>query len=238
VQIVDNLVLAEAAKAIGTSFALAGVTGSPMAGVFALIGPQPGTSGVKNTSQVDPAGPNPGGLGALVERAVNSPFGQSALQLLHDVAVTVITFVVVEDALTSSNQITSKGTHVHTDACYGRCTIIVAPTIVQQLGDVASRYGNLECDKAAEALKDVLISNRLNGELLVLTFPNAYNGYVTSNAQGGTIAISHTGMHQGIKYNGLVHCNVHPYGLSEPEWIDDFNAAFPPKLLSRALFLP
>ena len=34
--------------------------------------------------------------------------------------------------------------------------------------------------------------------------------------------ISENGLHYGIEYNGVVHCNIHPYGLPRSAWEADF----------------
>lgn len=45
-------------------------------------------------------------------------------------------------------------------------------------------------------------------------------GFVWSDIANKTI--SQNGIHMGVKYNGIVYCNVHPYGLPEALWINDF----------------
>jgi len=36
------------------------------------------------------------------------------------------------------------------------------------------------------------------------------------------IMVASNGYHMGIEYNGMVYCNVHPYGLPVMLWTDDF----------------
>lgn len=47
--------------------------------------------------------------------------------------------------------------------------------------------------------------------------------------------ISENGRHVGIKYNGLVYCNVHPEGLPEQVWLNDF-LAIGERRIDRQLF--
>jgi len=56
---------------------------------------------------------------------------------------------------------------------------------------------------------------------IVINFPVS-PGIVYSEKYN--IQVSENGMHQGVLYNGYVYCNVHPYGLPEQEWINDFVA--------------
>lgn len=106
------------------------------------------------------------------------------------------------------------------------------------LADIGRSFGNLKCDDAARAMKSYLQSRNQRGELLILHFPGAVNGFVICKSyMGGNEAISYTGMHQGIFYQGLVFDNIHPYGLPEQVWINDFETAIPiPPNVSRYPF--
>ena len=46
-------------------------------------------------------------------------------------------------------------------------------------------------------------------------------GYIWSDIKGKTI--SENGVHIGVLYNGIVYCNVHPFGLPEIVWTEDFH---------------
>lgn len=35
-------------------------------------------------------------------------------------------------------------------------------------------------------------------------------------------AVGNNGFHVGVLYKGKIYCNVHPYGLDEDIWINDF----------------
>lgn len=62
-----------------------------------------------------------------------------------------------------------------------------------------------------------------NGQIVRLEFPNAYNGYVISDKNPNE-AISHTGVHYGFMYKGIVHCVVYPEGKLYEDWINSFSA--------------
>ena len=56
---------------------------------------------------------------------------------------------------------------------------------------------------------------------------------ININFSGGTyvesllygIEVSLNGYHVGILYDGMVYCNIHPYGLPILAWVDDFVGA-------------
>jgi hypothetical protein len=135
------------------------------------------------------------------------------------------------------NEIGNSG-YFDAPMCEGNNTSAANTTRVSrgELGRIAGRFGNLECDDAARAMRDHLIRHNQHGELLILTFPNAHLGWVVSDTFGANRHVSRSGWHHGILYNGLVHCNVHPNGIPEAAWIDDFHASAPPKLLTRVPF--
>ena len=92
-----------------------------------------------------------------------------------------------------------------------------------ELKGVASRYGNLQCVQAKNAMLQYLMSQNLHGSVIELRFP-PYPGFVYSNMYNKQI--SENGYHVGIEYKGIVYCNVHPTGLPEQAWINDFEAGF------------
>ena len=91
-----------------------------------------------------------------------------------------------------------------------------------KLGDVAGSYGTFKCKEAADAMQKYLQKKGLHGSVITLTFPDANYGYVISLSKNETI--SENGVHRGIEFNGIVYCNVHPYGLPKQQWINDFMA--------------
>ena len=95
----------------------------------------------------------------------------------------------------------------------------------EKLTDIAKEYKEFECDKAADAIAASLKKNKQKGEIIELFFENAYYGYVCSERLGYNNAISLTGMHCGVEYNGIVYCNIYPEGLPELQWIASFSDA-------------
>ena len=91
-----------------------------------------------------------------------------------------------------------------------------------KLGDIAGSYGTFKCKEAADAMQKHLQKKGLHGSVITLTFPDANYGFVISLSKNETI--SENGLHRGIEFNGIVYCNVHPYGLPKQQWINDFMA--------------
>lgn len=141
----------------------------------------------------------------------------------------VSAFSSVVSSSTMSSAFSSANTTYQTD-------FITA--IRNTLPDIAGGYGNLECTQAASAMRVFLLSKNQHGELIVLKFPGAYNGMVVCKSyMGGNVAISHTGMHQGILYQGYIFDNLHAYGMPLSVWINDFETAVPiPPIVDRYPF--
>lgn len=77
------------------------------------------------------------------------------------------------------------------------------------------------CKDAAESMTDYLKKNNQHGSIITITYTNSI-GYIWSDIAGATI--SQNGVHVGVEYNGIVYCNVHPFGLPETLWVNDFYA--------------
>ena len=104
-------------------------------------------------------------------------------------------------------------------------------TVEEELGEIAGQYGDLECVAARDAIVDYLLTRNLSYTVIELQF-SPIPGYVYSNMYDRQI--SENGYHVGVEYNGNVYCNVHPLGLPEQTWIDDFEAAFnEPPVITR-----
>jgi len=98
--------------------------------------------------------------------------------------------------------------------------------VEELLEEEAGKHGLFRCDAAAAAMAEILRKNGRDGEIIILTWTNS-RGHVISisnplNIPGG--AISTNAMHQGVLFNGIVRCNVHPRGLPEAQRINDFAA--------------
>lgn len=61
----------------------------------------------------------------------------------------------------------------------------------------------------------------MHGAIVTINY-ETLPGYVVSDIHGGKV-ISDNGFHVGVLYEGKIYCNVHPYGLPEQEWVDDFH---------------
>ena len=59
-------------------------------------------------------------------------------------------------------------------------------------------------------------------ERITIKFSDKKRGVVVSVSTNPNKPISENGIHTGVLYNGLVRCNIHPSGLPEREWINDF----------------
>ena len=93
-------------------------------------------------------------------------------------------------------------------------------TVSKDIGNITSSYGKFQCDKAAESVVDYLKGNNQHGSLVTIHFVNS-RGYIWSDVANTTI--SQNGFHVGVEYKGIVFCNVHPLGLPEAQWINDFH---------------
>jgi RHS repeat-associated protein len=113
---------------------------------------------------------------------------------------------------------------------------IYVSAAAKKLPGIAGKYKpqDYACNKAAEEMKQTLRKLKLHGQIITLTFPNAYNGYVMSNRF--SFAISRNYFHMGVAFNGIVYCPVYPEGIPVQKWINSFYAAAPPKLISYASF--
>jgi RHS repeat-associated protein len=87
------------------------------------------------------------------------------------------------------------------------------------LGGIASQYGNYKCKEAARAMQRTL--NKLNADFKIWVLKFSEGGHILSKSKPGE-SISVNGFHVGVCVEHIVYCNVHPYGLPEQAWIDDF----------------
>ena len=101
-------------------------------------------------------------------------------------------------------------------------------SITEGISSTAGRYGNLQCVQAANAIKDFLLSNNLHGSIIEIRFPPS-PGYVVSISHNNN-TISENGRHFGVEYQGIVYCNVHPFGLPTEMWISDFDGVGPKEI--------
>ena len=112
---------------------------------------------------------------------------------------------------------------------------MISSTIIRKgLSGIAGNYGNLECDKAAEEMRKYLRRKNEHGAIIILKFLNS--SFVLSEKDTST-AISETGIHMGVLYQGTVYCNVYPTGLPEKTWINSFyDASGLPPIVTKIPF--
>ena len=108
-----------------------------------------------------------------------------------------------------------------------------------ELEGIAREYGNLQCEKAKNAMADFLTKNNKRFEEVRMVFAGRAGviSFILESA-GFTGNISENGIHWGIAYGGRIHCNIHPAGLPESVWVNDFwgvgglESISPPRLRS------
>lgn len=88
------------------------------------------------------------------------------------------------------------------------------------LNDIASSFGNLKCVEATECMAEYLRRNGQKAEIITITYTGGFS-FIWSVSKCKVISENY--IHVGLLYNGIVYCNVHPYGLPESSWIADFD---------------
>lgn len=101
-------------------------------------------------------------------------------------------------------------------------SVVKSVSVEDELNDIADSFGEYRCKEAAQSMADYLTQNGHKAQIVEITFWGG-RGYVWSDIAQRTI--SENGTHVGVLFNGLVFCNVHPYGLPEATWIADFHGA-------------
>jgi len=99
-------------------------------------------------------------------------------------------------------------------------TFIQPETISGELGEIASVFPTFECEKAMRAMGFHLMKSGQKFTVIEIIDP-MYPGIIWSDTVNRSI--SENGYHVGVKFLGLVHCNVHPLGLPEEQWLNDFH---------------
>ena len=108
---------------------------------------------------------------------------------------------------------------------YNYCSTSVATATAvaagKKLQNIAEGFKDFQCVEAMEAMKEYLKKKKLHGYVVTIQYPVS-PGYVYTIEYDRQI--SRNGKHVGVEYNGLVYCNVHPYGLPYEVWVKDFIA--------------
>jgi len=131
----------------------------------------------------------------------------------------------------------------------------VTDAITVELEETAREFGELfRCQDAATAMAAVLIRAGRRPVFAELQYglPNPeYPIINVTTISGGRIGsafppgatVSRSGHHVGILFNGRIHCNVHPAGLPEEVWFNDFSGlgqqirSFSPYIMGVSLFI-
>jgi RHS repeat-associated protein len=104
----------------------------------------------------------------------------------------------------------------------GNSRVSNANAIPGELTRIAGQYGNLKCVEARKAMEKHIKAKKQHGAIISLQFTGLgrFNN-IMSISQNRVISLN--GHHEGILYNGLVYCNVHPEGIPFEAWIFDFD---------------
>ena len=92
---------------------------------------------------------------------------------------------------------------------------------VSDVVNILKRYGKYKCKEAAAALEKMLLDSNTRSNLITIQYRGG-RGYIWSNSKQDVI--SENGFHCGTEINGIVYCNIHPYGLPVQDWLSDFEA--------------
>lgn len=95
------------------------------------------------------------------------------------------------------------------------------------MSDIAGQYGIFKCKEAAAAMAEYLRKQKREFKFITMYYPSegtiisltreAIYGFDSKESR-----ISENGYHYGIEYNGVIFCNVHPFGLPRAAWEADF----------------
>lgn len=108
----------------------------------------------------------------------------------------------------------------------GVSTIEINLKQIEQIQSIASRYGNLECVKCAEAIKNYLISQKITGKQVKLYTGSSTgrDSYIYDDSVPSD-AISLNGHHQGISVlineMEIVFDNHHHKGIPKILWLNN-----------------
>ncbi|MBE9228898.1 hypothetical protein IQ264_26145 [Phormidium sp. LEGE 05292] len=97
--------------------------------------------------------------------------------------------------------------------------------IFRQISYIIEQFKVLECAECAEAIKEWLKYNRINGTLIKISPLDKADFILSERWDGGRSTISQNGLHYGIEVRGKVFDNLSLTGLSREEWIADFYCA-------------
>ena len=91
------------------------------------------------------------------------------------------------------------------------------------LGTIAGSHAIGRCVEASKEMQDYLKSKKKNYQVIRIQFPQK-PGYVWSKSR--SCVISTNGYHEGVEVDGIVYCNIHPFGLPKNIWLSDFEEGY------------
>lgn len=97
--------------------------------------------------------------------------------------------------------------------------------VYQQIAKIIQQFKVLECAECAEAIKQWLKANRINGIHLKISPLDKADFILSERWDGGRNTISQNGVHYGIEVRGKIFDTLSTTGLSREDWIEDFYCA-------------
>ena len=115
-------------------------------------------------------------------------------------------------------------------------------SVIDDIKGKLGKFGLGGCILAAEFMKEELLKRGEHGEIVTLTWPIAIERagrgvtgcYVVCISKHDQV-VGSTGIHMGVLYDDMIYCNIHPNGMPEYEWINDFDS-WGPKIVTRTKF--
>ena len=97
--------------------------------------------------------------------------------------------------------------------------------IFTEIAQIAASYELYQCVECADAIKQWLKQNNVNGVHLQVSTVGRIKILVSNRWKNGEESISQTGIHQGIETSGKVFDNLSTEGLDRDSWLADFECA-------------
>ncbi|MCL1465007.1 papain fold toxin domain-containing protein [Argonema galeatum] len=95
--------------------------------------------------------------------------------------------------------------------------------IYQQVANIVGQFKLLECNECAEAIKEWLKANGINGIHLKIKLIGRGSFIVSQRLDEGRTNITQNGTHYGIEVRNKVFDNLSTTGQTREEWIKDFD---------------
>jgi hypothetical protein len=95
--------------------------------------------------------------------------------------------------------------------------------ILQEVGQISSRFPLLECYKCAISIMQWLSENEIEGKILRLKTKRRSEVFITSDRHVLDESITENGTHYGVEVLGKVFDNLSADGLSRADWLKSFH---------------